>query len=186
MKREELKKLGIEDDEVLDNIMALHGKDIEKHKSELESTREELESLRSQLAEASKTIDSFKAMKPDELQKAAEEWRSKYEAAQAEAQAKLDELKYEHALERSLLAAKAKNVKAVKALLDTSGLKVRDDGTIEGLAEQLEKVKAENEFLLESEEPEPKIVLGGKGKSVIGDASVIAARRAAGLPEEKE
>jgi hypothetical protein len=54
------------------------------------------------------------------------------------------------------------------------------------LKEQLEKIQAESDYLFESDEPDPKIVTGGKNKNVLGDASVIAARQAAGLPVETE
>jgi uncharacterized protein YdiU (UPF0061 family) len=194
MKREDLKKLGLDDEiiakagleaHIIDDIMALHGKDIEKYKSDLEATKTELESVKAQLGEASKTIEGFKKLNPEELQKSAEEWKQKYEAAQAEAQEKLKSVKFEHTLDNALASAKAKNIKAVKALLDMQNLKFDDDGKIVNLDEQLNKLKTENDYLFESEQPEPKIVLGGKNKSVIGDGTVIAARRAAGLPVEE-
>jgi len=50
-----------------------------------------------------------------------------------------------------------------------------------GLKEQLEKVKAESDYLFEDATPAPKIVTGGTNKSIINDPVVDAARKAAGL-----
>jgi dsDNA-specific endonuclease/ATPase MutS2 len=195
MKREDLKKLGLTDEviekagleaDLPDKIMALHGKDIEKHKEDLATATTAVEGLQKQLDEANKQIESFKELKPEELQKAVEDWKTKAETAEAEAKKQIDALKFDHALDGALLGAKAKNLKAVKALLKIDDLKLSDDGSIVGLAEQLEKVKTENDYLFDSDEPDPKIVVGGKNKTVIGDASVMAAREAAGLPIEKD
>jgi dsDNA-specific endonuclease/ATPase MutS2 len=193
MKREDLKKLGLTDEviekagleaDVLDKIMALHGKDIEKHKEDLATATTAAEGLQKQLDEANKQIESFKELKPEELQKAVEDWKTKAETAEAEAKKQIDALKFDHALDGALLGAKAKNPKAVKALLKIDDLKLTDDGKLLGLDEQVEALKTEYDYLFESDEPEPKIVAGGKNKTVIGDASVIAARQAAGLPTE--
>ena len=193
MKREDLKNLGLTDEviekagleaDLLDKIMALHGKDIEKHKEDLATATTAAEGLQKQLDEANKQIESFKELKPEELQKAVEDWKTKAETAEAEAKKQIDALKFDHALDGALLGAKAKNPKAVKALLKIDDLKLTDDGKLLGLDEQVEALKTENDYLFESDEPEPKIVAGGKNKTVIGDASVIAARQAAGLPVE--
>ena len=58
---------------------------------------------------------------------------------------------FDTALSSALLGAKAKNVKAVSALLNRDGLKF-EDGKITGLDEQLKKVKEENAYLFESEQ----------------------------------
>jgi hypothetical protein len=202
MKREDLKSLGLTDEviekagleaDVLDKIMALHGKDIEKHKAAVETAQGETKSVKEQLDEANKAIEGFKALKPDELQKAADEWKTKsadWEAkakkASEDAEAKIAGMKFDYALDGALTGAKAKNLKAVKALLKIDDLKLSEDGSIVGLAEQLEKVKAENDYLFDSDEPDPKIVVGGKNKPEFGEPRLMAAREAAGLPIEKD
>lgn len=78
MKRSFLSELGLEE-EVIDKIMAEHGKTTQKMKdkigamtTELKQTQEELESTSADLKEAKK-IDV------DKLKSEAEEWKSKYE-----------------------------------------------------------------------------------------------------------
>lgn len=183
MKRDELRKLGIESDEVLDQIMALHGRGIEKMKSDLEATNTELTGLKAQLQEASATIEGFKKLDIDGVRASADEWKRKAETAQQEAAATIHQLKFNHALESALAGARAKNTKAVAALLNTGDMKLGEDGAIVGLTEQLAKVREESAYLFEASESEPKVVVtGGKARSIITDSVVDAARRAAGLP----
>lgn len=195
MKREDLKKLGLTDEalekaglkaDLIDDIMALHGKSIEKQKTDFETATTAAEGLQKQLDEANKQIESFKALKPEELQKAVTDWQKKAEDAQNDAEKQIAEMKFSHALDGALAGAKAKNPVAVKALLKTADLKLAEDGSIIGLNEQLEKVKTDNDYLFDTDEPEPQIVTGGKNKGLLGDAALMAAREAAGLPIEKD
>ena len=180
MKREELEKLGLEK-EAIDSIMALNGKDIEAHKAKISAIEAERDGLKSQLDEAAKAIDGFKALDIEGVKKSADEWKAKAEQAQKDAEAQVYKVRYESALGDALKEAKAKNVKAVRALLNEADLKLTDEGLI-GLKEQLEKVKPENDYLFESDVPTPKIVSGGGNKPIENqDAVVIAARKAAGL-----
>jgi predicted nucleic acid-binding Zn-ribbon protein len=185
MKREDLKKLGIED-EVIDKIMAMNGQDIESHKTKLTTAQTELKASQDQLKEANQQIEKFKGMDVESIQKAADEWKTKAEKAEQAASEQITKLKFDHALESALSDAKAKNPKAVKALLNTEGLKLNEDGSILGLKEQLETITKENDYLFESENPTPKIVTVGNNKTVVGDAVVNAAREAAGLPPLEE
>jgi hypothetical protein len=180
MKREELEKLGLEK-EAIDSIMALHGKDIEANKAKAAAIEAERDGLKSQLDEAAKAIEGFKALDIEGVKKSADEWKAKAEQAQKDAEKQVYQVRYESALSDALKASKAKNVKAVRALLNEADLKLTDDGLV-GLKEQLEKVKPENDYLFESDAPTPKIVSGGGNKPIENqDAVVIAARKAAGL-----
>jgi hypothetical protein len=181
MNKEDLKKLGIEDEALIQSIIVLHGKDIEKFKVDLTTVTTELTNTKTQLAEAGETIEGFKKLDVEGVKKSADEWKAKAEQAQADAQIQLTNLKFGYALDGALTQAKAKNVKAVKALLKSEDLKLTEDGQIMGLTEQLEKIKTENDYLFESTERNPKFVAGGGDKSAIADAVVQAARQAAGL-----
>jgi Asp-tRNA(Asn)/Glu-tRNA(Gln) amidotransferase C subunit len=180
MQRNELEKLGLEKD-AIDQIMALHGRDIEANKAKVSAAEAERDGLKSQLDEAAKAIEGFKALDIEGVKKSADEWKAKAEQAQKDAEKQVYQVRYESALSDALKAAKAKNVKAVRALLNEADLKLTDDGLV-GLKEQLEKVKPENDYLFESDVPTPKIVSGGGNKPIENqDAVVIAARKAAGL-----
>ena len=184
MKREDLKEFGLSD-EALDKIMALHGVDIERHKQAAATQKTEADALKAQLEEASKQIESFKGHKtPEEVEKAVNEWKQKAEQAQRDAAAQLESIKFDHALDGALSAAKAKNAKAVRALLNVDGLKLSDGGIV-GLKEQLEKIKAENDYLFEGEKPTQKVVDKTQNNST-GDALLNAVYKGAGIaPKDK-
>ena len=55
-------------------------------------------------------------------------------------EAEIKRLKIDTAVELALSAAKAKNVKAVKALLDLDKAELDADGTVKGLADQIKKL----------------------------------------------
>lgn len=183
MKRDELSKLGLED-EAINTIMAIHGADIEKHKQQILETEAQIKALQDQLGEANQAIDGFKAMDVDAIKKAADDWKAKAEQAQKEAADQIQKIKFDHSLETALANAKAKNPKAVKALINTQDLKVTESGELLGLKEQLEAIKADNDYLFENEGPELKVTAGGAAgnQSINTDSVVIAARKAAGLP----
>jgi len=185
MKREDLIKLGVAED-VVDKIMAAHGKDIEDHKSKLATAQTELDGLKTQLKDAGEAIEGFKKLDIDGVKKSADEWKAKAEQAEKDAQAQIQTLKFEHALDGALAGAKAKNAKAVKALLQADALKLNEaDGSILGLKEQLEKIKSEADYLFENDTPTPKVVAGGNSTTVTTDAFTAALRKGAGLPEGK-
>lgn len=192
MNKKDLLDLGLDEDAV-QKIIIMHGKDIEKHKADLEARDNEAKALAAQLEEAGQTIESFKAMDVDAIKAAAEEWKSKAELAQQEAEQKITAVKFDHALQDALREAKARNPKAVKALLDLEKIKLSDEGGLEGLEEQLTAVKTDNDFLFESvapaeeeddddDDPEPRIVSRTANKGILDDPIVSAARKASGLP----
>ncbi len=181
MKREDLKALGLEDT-AIDAVMALHGKGIESLKSNLTTLQTEADTLKTQLAEAGTTIEGFKKLDIEGIKAAADDWKAKAEKAQTDAAAQLAQVKFDYALETALTGAKAKNPKAVQALLSKDALKYNEaDGSIIGLNEQLEKIKSENDYLFADAKPIPELILGGNNQSVVGDAFEIAMRKGANL-----
>lgn len=182
MKREDLKALGIAD-EAIDSIMALHGKDIEAHKTKITTMQADLDTANKQLAEAGSTIEGFKKMDVEAIKAAADDYKIKYEKSQQEAAAQVAALKFDYALEGALSGAKARNTKAVRALMDTTAMKLKEDGTLDGFEQELEKIRKDNEYLFADAQPAPRIVAGANNSRVTGGDPIIeSARAAAGLP----
>lgn len=181
MKREDLKALGLSDEHI-DAVMGLHGKDIEAHKGKVTDLQAQFDNANAQLTEANKQIESFKNLKPEELQKAAADWETKFKEAEKNAADALAQVKFDHALESALAGAKAKNVKAVQALLSTKDMKLTDDGKILGLDDQLKAIKEQNDYLFEGAKQDPKLVLGANNQP-IGNMSALemAARKGGGF-----
>lgn len=187
MKREDLKALNLED-ATIDAIMALNGKAIESHKAAAQSAQSELETVKGQLTEANTVIESFKAMKPDELKAAADDWKAKYEQAEKDYQDKLATMQFDTELDTALAGAKVKNSKAAKALLNIDDLKDANGKFIaERFTEQIGKIKSDAEYLFESDESVPKIVTGGNNpKTTVPDALEAAMYKGAGIKPPRE
>lgn len=76
--------------------------------------------------------------------------------------AEIKQLKIDNALETAITAAKGKNAKAIKALLNLENAELNDDGTIKGLAEQIEALQKSDEYLFEAKETKKTTIKGVK------------------------
>ena len=151
MTKEELLALGLTEEQISE-VFKINGKDVEKAKGDLSTKETELASTKEQLKTANTTIESYKGMNIEEIKKNAEEYKTKFEEAESKAQKEIETLKFNHAIENALGAAKAKNVKAVKALLNMEGLKLNGDEIV-GLKDQIENIKKDNDYLFDGVEP---------------------------------
>lgn len=84
-------------------------------------------------------------------------------------EAEIKRLKIDTAVELALSAAKAKNVKAVKALLELDKAELDEDGTVKGLAEQIQKLAKAPDSGFLFEESKPKQNFKGFKPSESGD-----------------
>ncbi len=178
MTRDFLKSLGIEDKAILDKIMDENGRDVEAEKAKFG----DYDSIKSQLSEANKQIEEFGKLDYDGLKKSADDYKAKFEQAQAESKKQLDEMRFNHALDGALTGAKARNVKAVRALLETEKLKLNKDGSLTGLSEQLDALKKDNAYLFEEEKQDAPTFLGGAGAGNSSVSDDNAVRAIMGLP----
>lgn len=104
------------------------------------------------LKSANKTLDELKSKAG-----LSDEYKTQIDALKAEAKkaeeahkATIAQMKRDSAIESALTSAKARNTKAVRALLDEGKLVLNEDGTLAGLKEQIEAVKKDNAFLFDS------------------------------------
>ena len=166
MNREELKALGLTDDQI-DKVMASHGKVV----NSIKDKADKVDSLESQIADYKQQLEDRdtqlqelgeKAKGNEELTSQIEELKQQNETTKTEYEKKLEQQAFDHKLETSLSSAKVKNAKAVKALLDMDTIKL-DGDTLKGLDDQLNKLKESETYLFEvEEEPNtPEIVSPG-------------------------
>lgn len=189
MKREELKKLLGDgaDEKVIDSIMALHGADLEAHKTAATKAGTDLTAIQGQLDEAKKQIEGFKGMKPEDVDSKIKDWETKYKDLETQHANETKQRAFDTALEKGLTASKVKDVVAVRAHLKLDGLKLNEDGSFVGLKEQLEPLQKDKSYLFEAEQSEdgddplPEIVAATKGNSTKIDAFSAALRKGAGL-----
>lgn len=144
------------------------------------------------LENANVTLEELKknAGLSDEYKKQIEELKSSNSKAQEEYKAQLKQLRIDSAIDSALSSAKARNIKATKALLDSSKIFVSDTGEVSGIKEQLDSIVKDNPFLFESqtEDTTPKF---GNAKNRNGNEGArptleALMMQAAGLSSEKK
>ena len=144
-----------------------------KHKSEIATAQATAEQLKEQLTAANQQIEEFKSLDVDGIKKAADEWKAKAEKAEQDAKDSITAMKRDYAVDNALNTAKAKNLKAVKALLNMDAVTLTDAGLV-GLDEQLKTVKAENAYLFDSDEATPRVVAATPGVKDVKDGHSAA------------
>lgn len=191
MKRKFLEDLGLEKD-VIDKIMDANGKDIEEAKSGLDELKTEVGGLKDQIKDRDKQLTKLKQDAGDneelknkisELEKANGDAKKAYEA-------EIHGVRVDAAVSKALTESHAKNLQAVKALLDLDDAKLAEDGTVIGLQDQIKKLTEadDSKFLFDDGKPSFKGAEPGQGADPGEDGSldpfIAAAKSAAGIKEE--
>jgi len=148
--KEILKKAGIEEGK-LDGVIADISKELPKHfipKDKYNEVAEAKKKLETDIAERDKQLEQLKAAagSNEELKKQIETLQAENQKAAEEWQAKMAQMQLDFAIEKALTAAKAKNAKAVKALLDMEKVKL-DGEQLLGLDDQLKTLKETDPYL---------------------------------------
>jgi hypothetical protein len=148
--RELLKKAGIEEEKV-DSTIADINKELPKHfipKDKYNEAAEAKKKLEADLQARDAQLEELKkaAGTSEELKAQIEQLQAENKKAGEEWQAKVAQMKLDFALERALAAAKAKNPRAVKALLDLEKVKLDGDKLL-GLDDQLKAIKESDPYL---------------------------------------
>lgn len=155
MKREQLKELGLTDEQ-LGSVMALHGTTVNELNSNVATAEQQANQYKEQLDANQSELDALKksAKGNEELTTQLSELQEKYNQAKSDSETKIAEIKKTSAVELALTQAGARNIKAAKALLDNEKLELSDEG-IKGLEEQLTALKESDAYLFEQDTSTP-------------------------------
>ena len=166
MKREELKKLNLTDEQI-DKVMSLHGADVENSKSKIDELNKTNESLQSQIAERDKDLKTLKKQAGDneELSNQFKELQNKYKQDTENLTKELQQTKLSSAVDSALGKAKVRNTKAAKALLNMDEVKLNDKGELEGLEDQISSLQKTDGYLFDQGNKEPYQPQGGGGNT---------------------
>ena len=186
MERKFLKDLGLADD-VVEKVMAENGKDINELKSAAETSKTTLADLQKQISDRDKQLDALKKSSGDNeaLKTQITDLQTANKQAKTDYDANLKKLALGSKIDVSLMGAKAKNVKAVRALLDESKISL-DGENVLGLNEQLGQIQKDNPYLFGEDAPKnPPAPAGGEPPKPDGsDSFLAAAMKGAGLKPE--
>lgn len=159
MEREFLKGLGLEKD-AIDKIMAENGKDIELEKGKVKDIQSQLVTANNTIKERDKQLEILKNSpdNPETLKQQIQQLQDDNKAKDEAHQKEIKELKVNSALEKALTNAKAKNAKAVQALLDLGDdVELNEDGTIKGLDEKIKALKKSDAYMFNDDKQKVKI-----------------------------
>lgn len=140
MERRFLESLGIEK-EAIDKIMAENGKDIEVQKALTVAETQKVTAANDTIKQLREAVKKFDGKDPEKLSADLAALQKKYDADTAK-------LRLDNALDVAIIGAKGRSTKAVKAFLDYGKMKLKDDGTIDGL--DLEALKKSEPYLFEA------------------------------------
>jgi hypothetical protein len=142
MTKEQLIALGLTEEQA-DKVLGAVTEEMKGYipKSRFDEVNNANRDLKQQITDRDKQLEDLKKSAGDnqELQARIQELQKTNEAQGTEFEAKLQQVKVDAAIEVALAGAKAKNVKAVKALLDMDTIKV-DGDQVKGLDDQVKKL----------------------------------------------
>lgn len=162
MKREDLKKLGLED-EAIESVMKLHGQTVNGLQEQVTALQASEANLKSQNEKHEKDLKTLQKDNDDNetLKQTIKDLQKQNADAKAGYEKQLVGMQRDSAIEKALATSGAKNTKAVKALLDADKI-VFKDGELSGLSEQLEAYKQSDPYMFDmGKKPEGYEPAGG-------------------------
>lgn len=164
MKREQLRELGLTDEQV-NSVVGLHGQTVTELNSKLATAEQERDRFKEQLDSNQTELDALKESVKgnEELTQQLTDLQNKFNEAEKDAQKKLAEQQKDFAIKLALKEVNARDEDIVLQLLNKEAIKVTDEG-LEGLKEQLDALKENKNFLFQEKENTssvPRIFVGG-------------------------
>ena len=165
MKRKFLEDLGLEK-ATIDSIMDENGKDIENAKGDTKKLEDTIATLTSekaalekQVSERDSQLETLKNSTGDveALKQQITTLQAENKAAADAHAAEIKQMKVDSAIEAAITGAKGKNAKAIKALLNLENAELAEDGTVKGLAEQIDALQKSDAYLFETKETKTKV-----------------------------
>ena len=147
MKKEDLIAMGLTEDQAKKVMDSLDGNFVTK--ARFNEVNEENKTLKQSVADRDKQLEDLKKSSGDnaELKKQIETLQQENANQKKAHDAEMTQLRLDNAIDAALTAAGAKNIKAVRALLDTSKVKVGEDGKLTGFDDLLSAVQKSDSYL---------------------------------------
>lgn len=158
MTKEQLIALGL-DDAAATKVAAASAEELKGYvvKSEHDKEVTAKQQLETDIKARDKQLEELKKVDAEGLQKKIEELQETNKTNKTEYEGKIKQMQIDTAVDKALTGAKAKNLKAVRALLDLEKAEL-DGESIKGLADQIKKLQTEEgtKFLFDAAAAPPK------------------------------
>ena len=136
-------------DEQINALLDINSRDIGSAKHRLEAERD---NYKEQLTAAQTALEGFKGVNVEELNGKIAQLTSDLDAREKEYRGKIEEMEFTAELDRVLGESKARNGKAVTALLDLDALRSSKNRG-EDIRAAVAKLRESDDYLFESDEP---------------------------------
>ena len=173
MKKEELVKLGLTEEDA-EKVAKASEEELKGFvpKSRFDEVNEARKHAEDSVKERDKQIEGLKESAGDaeKLKQQIEQLQQDNKQKDSNHALEIKKLKIDNAVDSALNAAKAKNLKAVRALLDLDKAELDEFGNVKGLAEQIKKLSEaeDSKFMFESS-GKPKMKGAKTGEDGIDD-----------------
>ena len=131
-------------------------------KADFNEKNEELKKAKTEITNRDTQLEELKKVDAEKLQTEITTLQQTNKDLADKHAAEIKQLKIDQAIERHLSAAKAKNTKAVKALLDLENVELSEDGSIKNLDDQLKTLKESDNYLFDVEEKKQQELKGAQ------------------------
>lgn len=147
MNKEDLIAMGLTEEQAKKVMDSLDGNYVTK--TRFNEVNEENKTLKKSVSDRDKQLEDLKKSSGDneELKKQIETLQQENANQKKEHDAEMTQLRLDNAIDAALTAAGAKNIKAVRALIDTSKVKVGEDGKLTGFDDLLSAVQKSDSYL---------------------------------------
>ena len=171
MNKEDLIAMGLTEEQAAKVMDSLDGNFVTK--TRFNEVNEENKTLKQSISECDTQLEELKKSSGDnaELKQQIEALQQQNAEQQKAHIAEMNRLKLDNAIDSALTAAGAKNIKAVRALLDSESLKLGDDGKLTGLDEQLKAVRKSDSYLFVEKDGDNKPSFKGFQPGASGDVN---------------
>lgn len=147
MNKEDLIAMGLTEEQAKKVMDSLDGNYVTK--TRFNEVNEENKTLKKSVSDRDKQLEDLKKSSGDneELKKQIETLQQENANQKKAHDAEMTQLRLDNAIDAALTAAGAKNIKAVRALIDTSKVKVGGDGKLTGFDDLLSAVQKSDSYL---------------------------------------
>ena len=147
MNKEDLIAMGLTEEQAKKVMDSLDGNYVTK--TRFNEVNEENKTLKKSVSDRDKQLEDLKKSSGDneELKKQIETLQQENANQKKAHDAEMTQLRLDNAIDAALTAAGAKNIKAVRALIDTSKAKVGEDGKLTGFDDLLSAVQKSDSYL---------------------------------------
>jgi len=152
MNREELKELGLTDEQI-ESVMKAHGTVVNTTKQELSDVTSERDALKETVKDRDAQLNTLKDVDPEKLKKEIADLQAANESKDNEHAAEMKNVQLSNAIKLAL-ANNVHDVDVASTLIDKEKLVIGADGAIVGLDEQVNALKESKSYLF-VQDPKP-------------------------------